>query len=240
MFSKALFFISMFSLFSFADNAPVAAASVPASALVSTYNYPYTNPEIASLTTVIMHSTLPKDHPAADRLEVANIPGRNNTFLFEGRGQLRFNFFAQNKAAPLVFIIADLGGSHVSGYMVYEAELLYKHGYNVIAISSPFFWNFVLSSGTTTLPGVTDEDAQDLYVAMNLALGEVKRHHSHTITKIGALGLGLGALELAHVSVIDQIEKKLNIERYVFINPIVNLVHSVAQIEKHVAIALDI
>ena len=104
------------------------ATATSAMATVSNYNYPYTNPEIASLTTVIMQSTLGKGHSAAQRLEVANIHGRNNTFLFEGRGQFRFNFFAQNKPAPLVFIIADLGGSFVSGYMIYEAELLYKNG----------------------------------------------------------------------------------------------------------------
>ena len=224
------------SLLSFADDGAIL-ATIPT---LTNYNFPYSNPEIASLTTVIMQSTFDSDHKVAHRMDVTNIPGRDNTFLFEGRGQFRFNFFAQNKAAPLVFIIADLGGSFVSGYMIYEAELLYKSGYNVIAISSPFFWNFVISSGTTALPGVTDEDAQDLYSAMHLALNEVKQHHNHTITKIGAMGLGLGALELAHLSVIDQKEKKLNIERYVFINPIVNLVHSVTQIEKHVAIALDI
>ncbi len=205
-----------------------------------TYDYPYTNADIATLSTAIMKSTFDRGHSVQKLMEVASLPGRNETFLFEGRGNFRFGFFAQKQAAPLIFIIADLGGSHASGYMTYEAELLYKDGFNVITVASPFFWNFVISSSQTTLPGITDEDARDLYEAMQKALVQVKKSHTAEITKIGLIGLGLGGLEAAHLSSIERIEKKLDIQRYLLVNPIVNLIFSVTQIEKHAAIALEI
>ena len=141
-----------------------------------TYKYPYTNPDVATLSTAIMKSTYDSRHAVQQLMEVPSISGRNQTSLFAGRGNFRFGFFPQNHDAPLVFIIADIGGSHVSGYMTYEAELLYKNGFNVITIASPFFWNFVISSSQTTLPGMTDEDARDLYEVMQKTLVQVKKN----------------------------------------------------------------
>lgn len=204
------------------------------------YNYPYQNADVATLTTAIMKTRDNNMFSKMKLMEVESLPGRNKTFLFEGRGNFRFGFYPQKKEAPLVFLIADMGGSIVSGYMMYEADLLQENGFNVITISSAFFWNFIISSSRTGLPGVTDEDAQDMYAAMQLALNKVKTEHKHAITKIGVIGLGLGGLEAAHISAIEGREKKLNIERYLLINPVVNLLNAVTEIETRAAIALDI
>lgn len=204
------------------------------------YNYPYQNADVATLTTAIMKSKNIKMFSKMKLMEVESIAGRNNTFLVEGRGNFRFGFYPQKKDAPLVFLIADLGGSTVSGYMMYEADLLQENGFNVITISSAFFWNFIISSSRTGLPGVTDEDAQDMYAVMQLALNKVKTEHKHVITKIGVIGLGLGGLEAAHISAIDKREKKLNIERYLLINPVVNLLHAITQVETRAALAFEI
>lgn len=205
-----------------------------------TYNYPYKNADVATLTSVIMKSKHSDPFSKMKVLEVEAIPGRNKTFLFEGRGNYRFGFYPQKKNAPLVFLIADIGGSVVSGYMMYEADLLQEHGYNVITISSSFFWNSIISASQTGLPGVTDEDAADMYHAMQLALAKVKSVHKHGIGKIGVIGLGLGGLSAAHISAIEGREKKLNVERYLLINPIVNMLHAITEIETRASIAFEI
>ncbi len=202
--------------------------------------YPYPSADMATLTTVIMKSRSKDIFSNMKTMEVEAIAGRNQTFLFEGRGNFRFGFYPQKKAAPLVFLIADLGGSIVSGYMMYEADLLQEKGFNVITVSSPFFWNFIISSSQSGLPGVTDEDAQDMYAAMQLALAKVKAEHNKPITKIGIIGLGLGGLEAAHISAIENRERKLNIERYLLINPVVNLMHAITEIETRAAISFDL
>lgn len=207
------------------------------------YNYPYKNADVASLTLSIMKSKyqgkglLPKH---IQSLSVPVIDGRNNTYLVEGRGDFRFYFYGQKKDAPLIFIIADLNGNMSSGYMSYEAELFYENGFNVVTISSAFFWNFVVSSSRTALPGVTDEDAQDMYLAMQKALEKVKSIHKSKITRIAAMGMGLGGLELAHISAIENKERKLGIERYLLVNPVVNILHMITQIETRVALALEL
>ena len=200
-----------------------------------TYDYPYKNADVASLTAFIMKAQA-KD-PTYKTMEVSSIAGRDKTFLVEGRGNFKFHFYPQNKSAPLIFVIADIGGSSVSGYMLYESELLQQNGYNVITISSPFFWNFIISSSQTGLPGITDEDARDMYRSMQLALEKVKVEHKQEITKIGVLGLGLGGLDAAHISVLDKREKKLNISRYLLINPVVNLLESITEFEHRAALS---
>ena len=205
-----------------------------------TYDYPYKNADIATLSSFIMKSRNADSFSKMKMMEVEAIPGRNGAFLFEGRGNYRFGFYPQKKNAPLVFLIADIGGSAVSGYMMYEADLLQENGYNVITISSSFFWNYVISASRTGLPGVTDEDAADMYAAMQLALAKVKTEHKHAIGKIGVIGLGLGGLHAAHISAIEGREKKLSIERYLLINPIVNVLHAITEIETRASIAFDI
>jgi len=204
------------------------------------YNYPYKNPDVASLSVALMKSKGKGILGDVNLMNVANIAERNKTFLFEGRGQLRFGFYAQKQAAPLIFLIADIGGSPVSGYMMYEADLLYQNGFNVVTLASPFFWNFIVSSSRTGIPGMTNEDAADMYQAMQLALNKVKIEHRHPITKLGLIGFGFGALEAAHISAVDQREKKINIDRYLLINPVVNVIHAVTEIETRASIALEL
>lgn len=203
------------------------------------YNYPYQNADVASLTTAIMKSKYkePSDHFKSMEVEV--IPGRDKTYLVEGRGDFKFYFYPQKQDAPLIFLIADFGGNSTTGYMMYEASLLHQNGFNVITISSSLFWNFIISSSNTGIPGLTSEDAQDMYVAMQLSLQKVKETHKRNITKIGVMGLGLGGLHAAHISAIESRERKLNIEKYLLVNPVVNMIDSVTQIETRAAIALD-
>ena len=204
------------------------------------YDYPYKSADIATLSAQMMKSKHDESFSKMKFMEVEVIAGRNKTFLMEGRGNYRFGFYPQKKNAPLVFLIADFSGSIVSGYMNYEADLLQENGYNVITMSSSFFWNFVISASQTGLPGVTDEDAADMYWAMQLALAKVKSEHKYPIGKVGVIGLGLGGLTAAHISAIDGREKKLNIERYLLINPVVNMLHAITEMETRASIAFEI
>ncbi|MEK6627304.1 MAG: alpha/beta hydrolase fold domain-containing protein [Bdellovibrionota bacterium] len=207
--------------------------------LVTPYPYPYNNPDTASLSAAIMKSKTKKMFDKIEIMDVPSLSGRNDVKFVEDRGNFKFGFYPQKKAAPLVFIIADMAGSYVSGYMMYEADLLHQNGYNVITISSPFFWNFIISSSKTALPGVTDEDAVDMYTVMQLALAKVKSKHKAPITKIGLMGIGFGGLLAAHISALEQQQNKLDIKRYLLINPVVNVLHAITEIETRAALSLD-
>lgn len=204
------------------------------------YNYPYQNPDIASLTPVIMKSMYEDAFKRLKGIETTVIPGREKTFFFEKRSKLRTNFYPQKKDAPLTILIADITGSPVSGYMMYMADLLQANGHNVITMPSPLFWGFVVSSSSTGLPGLTSEDAADMYRAMQLVLSDVKNEHNHNFTKTSVVGFGFGGLLVAHIADLDKKEQKINANQFVLINPVVNLMHAVTEIETRTAIALEL
>lgn len=204
------------------------------------YNYPYKNPNVATLTAAIMKSQYKESLNEVKLMEVSVVPGREKTFLFEKRSQLKFGFYPQKQAAPLVFLIADLANTHVTGYMLYMSEMLQQKGYNVVTLSSQLSWNFAVSTSKTGIPGITSEDASDMYEGMQLVLNKVKQYHSQPITKTGVIGFGFGGLLAAHINSLDAQQKKLNIDRYVLINPVVNVIHAITQIETHAAISKEL
>lgn len=204
------------------------------------YNYPYKNADVATLTTAIMKSRHQETFKSIKFMDVGVVPGREKTFLFEKRSELKFGFYAQKQAAPLVFLIADIANTHVTGYMLYMADLLQEQGYNVVTLSSQLSWNFVISSSQTGIPGVTSEDATDMYKALQIVLNKVKKNHSKPITKTAVIGFGFGGLLAAHISSLDEQQKALNIDRYVLVNPVVNVVHAITQIETRASIAHEL
>jgi hypothetical protein len=204
------------------------------------YSFPYRNPDIATLTGAIMKSKRKDSWRLYKSLNVSVIEGRNKTYLLEGRGNFNFHFYPQKNKAPLVLLMADFLGSSVSGYMMYMADTLHMAGYNVATISSQFFWNFLVSSSKSGLPGVTSEDAQDMHKVLELVIGKIKAEHKPQIGQIGVIGFGFGGLLAAHISSIEKRENKLNISRYLLVNPIVNALNAITEIETRTAIALDL
>ena len=205
------------------------------------YPYPYKNPDMASLTTNIMKSVHEDPfNKVAKILEVEVIKDRNKTFLLENQSKFRFSFYPQKKDAPLIFMLADMSGSHVSGYMAQMADLFHSAGYNVVGISSPFFWNFVVSSSQSAIPGLTSEDAADMYQTLQLVLEKIDRLHGPQFTKKAVVGFGFGGLLAAHLSSIENKERRLGIDQYLLINPVVNIMHAITEIETRTAIALEL
>lgn len=204
------------------------------------YRYPYENPDVAGLTTFLMKSLHTEPFKKLETIKSQIIEGRDKIKFFDKRSNLTVNFYPQKKDAPLVIMIADISGSPVSGYMMYSADHLQAAGYNVITVPSPFFWGFVVSSSSTGLPGLTSEDAADMYKALQITMANVIKNHPHLFTKQSMIGLGFGGLLAAHIADIDKREKKLNIDQYVLINPVVNIMDAVTEIETRTAIALEL
>jgi hypothetical protein len=123
-----------------------------------------------------------------------------------------------------------IGANVFSGTSRFTADILFREGFHVIILPSPFNWNFTLTASSSGLPGVTDEDAADIYNVMKATLAAVKEQYGIAVTRIGAVGFSLGALQLAYISEIDRLEGSLNIERFLLINPPIELETAVDKI----------
>jgi hypothetical protein len=198
------------------------------------YAYPYQDPITATLTSALIKGD-DRDRAirAATTTEYLSIfPERELVKGVTGERQLVYKLYRQRAAAPLVFVVGGVGANVFSGLSRYTADLLFRDGFHVIVLPSPFNWNFTLTASRSALPGVTDEDAADIYNVMKLTLAAVRRNHGIEVTRIGAVGFSMGALQLAWVSEVDRIEGSLGIERFLLVNPPVELEHAVASIDE--------
>jgi hypothetical protein len=196
------------------------------------YKYPYRDPYLATATSAILGNDEATARVESNILRVPGLPGRNRLPGLEGRGDVSLAFYRQNQAAPLLFILAGVGSNPYFGVGPYLASLFYRAGSHVVILPSPMNWNFALSASRSGAPGYAPEDARDLYDVMQKTLTTLRDRYDVKPTVIRFLGVSLGALEGAYLSVIDRDEGKIGIANYLLINPPVDLHYSLKKIDE--------
>ncbi|MGZ8454515.1 MAG: hypothetical protein ACXWZE_20705 [Candidatus Binatia bacterium] len=201
------------------------------------YKYPYRDPYLATATTAILSDEGATASVTSTIIRVLGLPGRNNLPDLEGRGDVSLALYRQNRAAPLLFILAGLGSNPYFGVGPYLASLFNKQGSHVVILPSPMSWNFALSANRRGAPGYAPDDARDLYAVMQKTLTVLRDRHDMTITTINFMAVSLGGLEGAYLSVIDADEGKIGIDKYLLVNPPVDLAYAVKKIDEWNALA---
>jgi hypothetical protein len=198
----------------------------------SDYNYPYHDPYLATATSAILGDDGATTRVKSQIIHLPGLPSRNGLPSLEGRGNLSISLYRQNGPAPLMFIIAGVGSNPYFGVGPYLASLFSAAGFHVVILPSPMTWNFALAASRSGAPGYVPEDARDLYEVMQKSLSLLKDQHGIEPTEINFIGASLGALEGAHLSVIDGTERKIGISKYLLINPPIDLAYTVKKLDQ--------
>jgi pimeloyl-ACP methyl ester carboxylesterase len=201
--------------------------SLAANGDASNYTYPYKDPYVASATAVILR---PSGAPPS-YMNLAALPGRQSVPLLEGRGDLEIGVYAKRGPAPLVFLIPGLGASAQEGLAQHLASKMSEQGFNVLILASPMSWQFTLSQSMSAVPGDTQNDVQDLYRVMSLALAQAKQTYGMRPTSYSVVGYSQGALEAAYVAQLDNAQKRFGFKRVVMINPPLNLQYGIQTVD---------
>lgn len=201
------------------------------SAEAENYKYPYHDPYLATATTAILNDGL-APRIKSQMVHVPGLRGRNRLASLEGRGDLSIALYRQNHPAPLLFILSGIGSNPYFGVATYLASLFHQEDFHVVILPSPMTWNFALSSSRSGAPGYTPADARDLYEAMQKSLSILRDRYNVKITQINFVGVSLGALEGAYLSVLDEKERKVGIEKYLLINPPLDLSYALKKIDE--------
>jgi hypothetical protein len=202
------------------------------------YNYPYRDPFLATATTAILSDDGATARADSTIVHVPGLAGRNQLPTLEGRGDVALAVYRQPRRAPLLFIVAGLGSNPYFGVGPYLASLFYREGFHVIILPSPMSWNFALSASRSGVPGYPPADARDLYAVMQTTLAELRSRFDLRTTSVNFLGVSLGALEGAHLSVLDAEEKKVGIDKFLLINPPLDLAYAIGKIDEWSALAV--
>ena len=209
---------------------PLLAAEIDA----QSYGYPLTNPFEATIAT-----TPPELRPQL--LADGDIDQQDYKIKLrpEREFELPDNFWPvtrmgyrlarQKGEAPLIFIIAGTGMPYSSSTAEYLKKLFYGAGYHVVQLSSPTSYDFMTAASRSATPGLTSEDADDLYRAMQAVRAQ---HPQLQISGFHLTGYSLGALQAAFVSQLDETRRSFNFKRVLLLNPPVNLYTSISNLDR--------
>jgi hypothetical protein len=201
------------------------------------YKYPYHDPYLATATTAILSDDGATPRADSVIVHVPGLAGRNHFPGLEERGNISLALYRQKRQAPLLFILPGIGSNPYFGVGPYLASLFYREGFHVVILPSPMSWNFALSASRSGVPGFPPEDARDLYTVMQTTLSALRARYDVKASSVNFLGVSLGALQGAHLSVIDADEKKISIEKYLLINPPLDLAYAMKKIDGWTALA---
>ncbi len=143
---------------------------------------------------------------------------------------------AKRNSAPLAIILPGVGAHHTSVSAVALAEVLNYQGYAVIVLPSVFSFSYYLSMLDAPLPGYTPRDAESLRQTIKRILADLAGNASEkkrfTPESVNLVGLSLGALDALHIAAAEERKNTLKVDRYVAINPPVDLVYALEQFDK--------
>lgn len=147
--------------------------------------------------------------------------------------KLPYSVWLQDHRAPLVFFLPGVGSHRLAGGSLAMAEMIYNHGCSVVTISNAMNWEFMESASRAAVPGYTPVDARDVYAALDAIYGDLKDRYPYQFTTTALMGLSLGALHTLFISgmEVDNQQKNLKFDRYVAINPPVDLLHALSQLD---------
>ena len=212
--------------------APVSAADIDA----SSYGFPISNAFEATLATTPpeLRPELPADADISQNdYQIKLRPEREFELPdnFWPVTKMRYRMAKQSGEAPLIFIIAGTGAHYASSTPEYLKKLFYGAGYHVVQLSSPTSYDFMTSASRFATPGITREDADDLYRTMQAVRAQ---HPRLKVSEYHLTGYSLGALQAAFVSELDETRRSFNFKRVLLLNPPVNLYTSITNLDRMV------
>ncbi|MEK1907346.1 MAG: serine/threonine protein kinase [Pseudomonas sp.] len=143
--------------------------------------------------------------------------------------KLRYRLARQDGPAPLIFIISGTGANYASGKTEALKRLFYGAGYHVVQLSSPTSYDFMSAASRAATPGISSEDAEDLYRVMMAVRAQ---HPNLEATEYNLTGYSLGGLHAAFVSKLDESLRSFNFKHVLLLNPPVNLYTSVSNLDR--------
>lgn len=212
----------------------MSASALAANVDPATYGYPLTNPFEATIATTppdLRPELLADDDIDQDVYTLNLRPEREFTLPdnFWAVKKLHYRLARQDHAAPLIFLIAGTGAPYNSTLNEFLKKLYYGAGYHVVQLSSPTSYDFMSSASRYATPGISKDDAEDLYRVMQ---GVRAQHTDLPITDFYLTGYSLGALNAAFVAHLDETRRSFNFKKVLLLNPPVNLYTSITNLDK--------
>lgn len=139
----------------------------------------------------------------------------------------------KNKNAPVAIIYPSIGEGIMSHHSVVLAKLFYDEGYSVIIQGSHFQWEFVKSMPKDYRPGIPSKDADCLQAVTSKIVNSLQAKYNCEFKGKVVIGTSFGAMTALFLADKEYKNNTLNITKYISINPPIELVYAMKQVDKN-------
>lgn len=154
--------------------------------------------------------------------------------IVSGRDNYKFKYILQkDKTSPVAIIYPSIGEGITSHHSVVLAKLFFDEGYSVIIQGSHFQWEFVKSMPSNYRPGIPANDAEYLRRVTSKILASLQEKHNCKFRQKVIIGTSFGALTTLFLAEKENKNNTMNITKYIAINPPIELMYSMKQIDKN-------
>ena len=164
----------------------------------------------------------------------ANRIKTSSVSLYPMRENYKYRYILQkDKTAPIAVIYPSTGEGITSHHCVVLAKLFWDEGYSVIIQGSSLNWESVKSMPEGYRPGIPAEDAAYLRLATSKILDSLKLKYDCEPREKVLLGTSFGAAATLFLADKEAKDNSLNISKYIAINPPVEMLFAINQIDRH-------
>ena len=136
-------------------------------------------------------------------------------------------------SSPIAYVIPGIGAGVKSKQLAALAKILYKDGYSVVVMPNTLNWEFVNSTLGNWLPGYLVEDCRMITKVVKSIQRDLKVNKNIRPTKSILLGISLGGTQALYLAALQKQHKTtLKFDRYVAVNPAVDIHYSMQQMDK--------
>lgn len=140
----------------------------------------------------------------------------------------------KEKSAPVAILYPSIGEGIMSSHSVLFAKLFYDAGYSVIIQGSHFHWEFIKSMPEGYTPGLPQNDIEKLQLATAKIIEDLEDKYDTKLGKRTLMGTSFGALATLFMGDLEaKSGKKLGIEKFISINPPVELLYALKSLDKN-------
>ncbi len=150
------------------------------------------------------------------------------------RAPYNYRFILQkDKSAPVAILYPSIGEGINAHHSNVLAKMFYDEGYSVLIQGSHFHWEFVKSMPADYRPGIPPQDVDYIKITTTKILDSLhKRYHIEPREKI-VVGTSFGAMTALFLADKEDKNNTLNINKYISINPPIELVYALSQLDKN-------
>ena len=150
------------------------------------------------------------------------------------RDDYKFKFILQKeKNSPLAIIYPSIGEGVSSHHSVVLAKLFYDEGYSVVIQGSNFQWEFVKSMPDGYRPGIPSNDADYLKTVTGKIITKLQDKYDCEFPEKTVIGTSFGAIATLFLADKEYKNPTLGITKYISVNPPVELMYAMKQIDKN-------